>query len=125
MPDRPLADEKFCYLTTIGRVTGRPHTIEIWFVIDGRTVFILSDKGEPAHWVKNIDRQPHVTIVIGRRVFRATGRRAAGDEIALASRLVCGKYNTEEEDLSDWTPTALTMAFDLAEAPLPPLHGEG
>ena len=32
MPDlRALADEDFCYLTTTGRVTGRPHEIEIWF----------------------------------------------------------------------------------------------
>jgi len=117
MADRPLADQPFCYLTTVGRTSGRPHTIEIWFVLSGRTVFILSDKGEATHWVKNIDRQPYVTIVIGRRVLRAIGRRAAGDEIDLAGGLVCAKYNTEEEDLSDWTPTALTMAFDLAEAP--------
>jgi len=117
MSDRPLADETFCYLTTIGRVTGHPHTIEIWFVLEGRTVFILSDKGEVAHWVKNIDRRPHVTIVIGRRVLRAVGRRSQDQaEIDLAGRLICAKYNTPEEDLSDWTPTALTMAFDLAEA---------
>jgi hypothetical protein len=27
--------EPFCYLTTVGRVSGRPHTIEIWFALDG------------------------------------------------------------------------------------------
>ncbi len=31
MPDpRELDAEQFCYLTTIGRVTGRPHEIENW-----------------------------------------------------------------------------------------------
>ena len=25
------AGEQFCYLTTTGRVTGRPHEVEIWF----------------------------------------------------------------------------------------------
>ena len=27
------AEEDFCYFTTVGRVTGRPHEIEIWFAI--------------------------------------------------------------------------------------------
>jgi hypothetical protein len=27
-----LAKEDFCYVTTKGRVSGRPHEIEIWFV---------------------------------------------------------------------------------------------
>jgi hypothetical protein len=31
---RDLADEEFCYLTTTGRVTGRPHEIEIWFALE-------------------------------------------------------------------------------------------
>lgn len=26
-----LANEDFCYMTTTGRVSGRPHEIEIWF----------------------------------------------------------------------------------------------
>ncbi len=26
-----LATENYCYLTTIGRVSGNPHEIEIWF----------------------------------------------------------------------------------------------
>src|SRR5690606_17915662 len=33
--DDGLAAEPYCYLTTTGRVTGRPHTIEIWFGHDG------------------------------------------------------------------------------------------
>src|SRR5215210_3089845 len=30
---RGLAEENFCYLTTTGRITGRPHEIEIWFAL--------------------------------------------------------------------------------------------
>jgi hypothetical protein len=33
-----LADEDYCYLTTIGRVSGEPREIEIWFGLDGRTL---------------------------------------------------------------------------------------
>ena len=33
-PDPALAGETYCYLTTTGRVTGKPHTIEIWFALE-------------------------------------------------------------------------------------------
>ncbi len=35
-------DDDFCYLTTRGRVSGRPHEIEIWFALEGRTLYLLS-----------------------------------------------------------------------------------
>jgi hypothetical protein len=40
--DSALGEEDFCYLTTVGRVTGRPHTIEIWFAREGSTLYMLS-----------------------------------------------------------------------------------
>jgi hypothetical protein len=33
-----LAGEQYCYLTTTGRVTAKPHTIEIWFALEGSTL---------------------------------------------------------------------------------------
>ena len=42
MPDSALADEDYCYVTTIGRRSGRPREIEIWFGLDGDTVYMLS-----------------------------------------------------------------------------------
>ena len=38
MTDSPFADlaaEQFCYLTTTGRTSGEPRTIEIWFGTEG------------------------------------------------------------------------------------------
>ncbi len=37
-----FADDDFCYLTTTGRVTARRHTIEIWFALNGRTLYMLA-----------------------------------------------------------------------------------
>jgi hypothetical protein len=31
-----LADEDFCYLTTTGRKSGKPHESEIWFGVPAR-----------------------------------------------------------------------------------------
>ena len=38
--ERPQ-DEDFCYLTTTGRVTGLPREIEIWFALQGATLYML------------------------------------------------------------------------------------
>ena len=42
------ADEQYCYLRTMGRVTGRPHEIEIWFgAYDGRLYLISGGASGP------------------------------------------------------------------------------
>ena len=37
-----VADADFCYLTTTGRVSGRPHTIEIWFAVQGDAIYLMA-----------------------------------------------------------------------------------
>ena len=63
---RGLAEEDFCYLTTTGRVTGRPHEIEIWFALipERRTLYMLSGGGDRSDWVKNLSRDPDVEVRI-------------------------------------------------------------
>ncbi|MBC8161522.1 MAG: nitroreductase family deazaflavin-dependent oxidoreductase [Roseiflexaceae bacterium] len=105
----------FCYLTTIGRVTGREHTIEIWFALNNQTLYMLAGSGENADWVKNARRTPAVRIRIGDLNMQAIARIVNDtQEDALARALVVGKYQpTEKEDLGDWGLTALPVAFDL------------
>ncbi len=109
------ANDDFCYLTTTGRVSGRAHTIEIWFALSGRTVYMLAGGGDSADWVKNARRDPRVTLRLGAREHSGTARAvAAPDEDALARRLVVDKYQPrEEDDLSAWGRTALPVAVDL------------
>ena len=113
--DASLADADFCYLTTTGRITGNPHTIEIWFAAEGHTLYILSGGHDRADWVKNIRAQSRVSVRIGDTHFEARGRIvAAGDEDALARRIVAGKYRPRYAgDLDDWERTALPVAIDL------------
>ena len=113
--DAQLADEDFCYLTTTGRVTGNPHTIEIWFAAEDDTLYILSGGRERADWVKNIRAHPKVSVRVADKHFDATGRiLAPGDEDATARKLVAGKYRPRYSgDLDDWERTALPVAIDL------------
>ena len=108
------AGEDYCYLTTTGRVTGRPHTVEIWFALHNSTLYILSGGQDRSDWVKNARRQPRVSIKIRDRVFTATARRVRdAEEDVLARKLLYDKYSPTDDDLDDWARTSLPMAFDL------------
>ncbi|HZS79379.1 MAG TPA: nitroreductase/quinone reductase family protein [Ktedonobacteraceae bacterium] len=109
-----ISGEDFCYLTTVGRVTGRPHTIEIWFAIDKQTLYMLSGGREQADWVKNILRNPAVTIKIRDMMFERQARQVNdAQEDALARRLLVEKYADAEDDLEEWGRTSLPIAVDL------------
>lgn len=69
-----IPDPQFLYLTTIGRKTGLPRQIEIWFVRSGSCFYILAEHFERAQWVKNIRRNPRVRARIGEEEFEATAR---------------------------------------------------
>ena len=110
-----LANEDFCYLTTTGRVTGQPREIEIWFGIDGDTLYMLSGGRDKSDWVKNIRKTPDVSVRIGTSRFRGRGRIVSEkDEDALARLLLLEKYTSRYSGgLSDWGKTALPVAVEL------------
>ena len=111
-----LAAEQFCYLTTTGRVSGEPREIEIWFGLDGGTLYMLAGGGEKANWVRNIRKNPAVSVRIAGRTFATTGRvvEAGGAEDATARRLLVEKYQPGyANDLGNWGRTALPVAVDL------------
>lgn len=109
-----LAGEDFCYLTTTGRVTGRPHTVEIWFALHNSTLYILSGGLDRADWVKNSLRQPRVSIKIRDSIIAGQARPVKDEEEdALARRLLFDKYSPTDDDLEEWARTSLPMAFDL------------
>jgi deazaflavin-dependent oxidoreductase (nitroreductase family) len=110
------ADEPYCYLTTRGRVTGRPHEIEIWFGVVGASAYLLSGGRERADWVRNIVRDPHVSIRIAGDTREATARLVEpGEEDRAARHALASKYQGWREGvpLSDWARTALPVAIDL------------
>jgi deazaflavin-dependent oxidoreductase (nitroreductase family) len=110
-----LANEEFCYLITVGRVTGRPHEIEIWFGLQGSTLYLLSGSAR-SDWVKNLHKTPSVAVRIAKHTFAGTARLVQDkDEDHIARHLVAEKYQEWEEGrtLSQWAQTALPVAIDL------------
>jgi deazaflavin-dependent oxidoreductase (nitroreductase family) len=69
----------FLYVTTTGWRTGRPHRIEIWYVgLEGR-YYLCSELWDRAHWVRNIQYNPLVTIELRCRRFDGRARVLSDD----------------------------------------------
>jgi deazaflavin-dependent oxidoreductase (nitroreductase family) len=110
-----VADENYCYLTTTGRVSGEPREIEIWFGLDGSVLYMLSGGRDRSDWVKNLIRDPNVTVRIADQTFDGRARVVSDPaEDARARELLFDKYNEGYSgDLSDWRETSLPIAVDL------------
>lgn len=110
-------DENFCYLTTIGRRSGTPHEIEIWFAIHDGTLYLLSGGGDSADWVKNIKKHPAVKVRINSQTGALKARilRPNTKEDAAARELLDAKYMGWRvgKRLSSWARRALPVAVDL------------
>ncbi len=107
-------EEQFCYVTTTGRRTGRPHTIEIWFGRREDTIYLLSGGGDRSDWVRNLMADPRCEVRIGGVHYLGTAHLVSGpEEDALARRLLGEKYG-RGQDLTRWLREALPVAIDLA-----------
>jgi len=71
---KSVAGKQVLYLTTVGRRTGLPREIEIWFVVWCERLYLFAETREAAGWVKNIRRNPKVTVRIGEWHSEATAR---------------------------------------------------
>ena len=110
------AREPYCYLETVGRVTGRRRRVELWFAAAGDTLYFLAGGGEATHWVRNLDHQPEARVRVGGTTLPAAGRRIAGQpEEPTARRLLAAKYQgwREGRPLSTWARDSLPIALDL------------
>ncbi len=118
-PTDPAAhrDLPFTYLTTTGRVTGNSHTVEIWFALDphdAARLYMLAGGGRKTDWVRNLARNPAVTLKLGDILYPATAAALAPDDAtdATARRLLVEKY-AKAHELDDWGRTALPVVFVL------------
>ncbi len=116
-PDEPQwlarwASEPYAYLTTIGRRTGRPHRIEIWFGAQNGRMYMLSGGRERSDWVRNLQANARVMVELGGRTHTGMAHvlEQGTAEDQLARELLVGKYR-EEDDLDEWGRTALTVVI--------------
>jgi deazaflavin-dependent oxidoreductase (nitroreductase family) len=115
-----LAAMSVCYLETVGRRSGRPRVVEMWFAADPDSdrIFMLSGGGDRAHWVRNLRRQPAVRVNIGGGWHAGRAAEVIGADDSLARELLAAKYQGWQPGapLSGWARTALAVAVDLGPA---------
>jgi deazaflavin-dependent oxidoreductase (nitroreductase family) len=89
-----LADTEYCYLTTRGRRTGRPHRIESWFVAYDAGAYLLSDTGRSDR-CRNLVADPHVSVEIAgeRRETIARGVELDDPANTVVRRAMVAKYH--------------------------------
>lgn len=107
--------EEYCYLTTRGRKTGNPHEIEIWFVVYENSLYLMSGGMDKSDWVKNLLKEPNVTIRIAGQTFPATASLLEDKKVEPLIRMAMAiKYNEwEGESPSEWALTALVVKFEI------------
>ena len=70
-----MAEEpQYLYLTTIGRKTGSPREIEIWFISLNGRFYLIAEKREGAGWVQNLLNNPQARFRVGEHEFSGMGR---------------------------------------------------
>ena len=81
------AEDDCCDVTTIGRRSGKPHEIEIWFGVIDDTMYLISGNGPTADWYRNALANSDVSVRlagethdgVARDVTDSDERRRVGD----------------------------------------------
>ena len=105
-----------CQLQTIGRVSGRPRTIDIWFATDGERAYMLAGGRHRAHWVRNLMADPRVRVRIAGQTLAGTARVIEGqDRETLARQLVAAKYQgwAAGRPMSSWAAGSLPVEISF------------
>ncbi len=111
-----LSHEEFIYLSTIGRITGKTHNVELWFAWRDGKVY-LSHEGEQTDWMKNIRKNPDVKFKIGSRPFSGKGRVfEKGPEFEVGKVALYEKYHGKapKEKVDDWFSLSKVIALTPA-----------
>jgi deazaflavin-dependent oxidoreductase (nitroreductase family) len=106
---------QFLYLTTVGRRTGSPHRIEIWFASEGGPLYLISGGGNRSDWVKNLLASPHASVELDHQLSTVGARLPLppSDERTRAVDLLHAKYADQVSGTrSSWQREAFIVALD-------------
>jgi hypothetical protein len=112
-----IADEKYIYLTTSGRKTGNPHTVELWFAVAMQKVY-LSHEGAYADWMKNIIENNRVEFKIGKIQFKGEAHIFKnGDAFEIGKHALYIKYygQADEDTINDWFSESTVIEISMIE----------
>lgn len=87
-----LKDRSTLQLTTIGRKTGKRHTVTVWFLVDGQTVYLVTLRLK-RDWPRNVLKNGVVELDIDGNVFKGHAKQMVDTKrLAHVNALVRQKY---------------------------------
>ena len=112
-----LEQHQFCYLTTTGRSSGRPHRIEIWFTIIDGSLWVNSGGGRRSDWVKNLIADPTLDVEIGGAHWSAiaTVRQDAVGHPARERLAERYQHWQPGQALSEWATNSLLIEIEAVD----------
>jgi deazaflavin-dependent oxidoreductase (nitroreductase family) len=110
-----VASQKLIHLTTTGRKTRNPHTVELWFVLCNDKVY-LSHEGSKTDWIKNVQNDDEVSFAIDGKHFRGRARmlEKGTQEAWQAKVALYEKYygKAADEIIEDWFSLSRLIAVE-------------
>jgi deazaflavin-dependent oxidoreductase (nitroreductase family) len=106
-------------LETIGRRSGEPRRVPVTRLLEGDTLWIVTEHGRKAAYVRNIEANPRVRVRIGRRWRTGTAREVDEDWRALQRRMP-NKLNSATVRLMGTDHLTIRVALDRPGAAPPP-----
>jgi deazaflavin-dependent oxidoreductase (nitroreductase family) len=108
-----------CDITTLGRKSGRPRRIEIWyFLVDGR-VYITGTPGR-RDWIANLRANPAMTFHVKERARADLAARATVIDEPAERRRVMGRimrennwFRSQQFNLDEWVAGSPLVAVDF------------
>jgi deazaflavin-dependent oxidoreductase (nitroreductase family) len=80
-----VREQRTVQLTTTGRRSGKPHTVTVWFMVDGPVVY-LNTLDPDRDWVRNAQKTPAVRLDFGDAAFEGELRTVT--DPALQTKIV-------------------------------------
>jgi deazaflavin-dependent oxidoreductase (nitroreductase family) len=111
-----VGNEKLIHVTTLGRTTTKPHTVELWFAVSRGKVY-LSHEGEETDWMKNIRKHGGVSFEIGginftgmARLLENNSEEAWEGKVALYEKYYS---KASKETIQDWFSLSKLLLIEL------------
>jgi hypothetical protein len=107
-----LRPEHYCVLATPGRVTGRSHSAELWFIPAEGGVYLMSGSGGLTQWCLNLQAGEQGVLRIGERAWlgRASILDRDDPDRARALEAFHDKYDPPEKDRTEpWLRNAIVV----------------
>ena len=112
-----VRSQQLIHLTTRGRKTGEPHTVELWFAASNGIVF-LSHEGKETDWMKNIKQNGEVSFEIGGKNFAGKAHyiEEHTEEAWQCKFALYEKYygKATKEVIEDWFSLSKLIAIETA-----------